>query len=123
VLFAAMGLIAAKAVLVLFTEGNAETAEPAVVLETLAGPDGAGMFRVANGQVALGGCACGTLLSRGRRLEVWSVASGESEDPVGRVEELRRLEDHLDNVLVTVPSCTARWLMGQIEDVHSCGWG
>jgi hypothetical protein len=26
-------------------------------------------------------------------------------------------------VLVTVPSCTARWLMGQIEDVHSCGWG
>jgi hypothetical protein len=51
------------------------------------------------------------------------VASGEGENPVGRVEELGRLEDHLDNVLVAVPSCTARWLMRQIEDIHSLEGG
>jgi hypothetical protein len=39
------------------------------------------------------------------------------------IEELGRLKDHFDNVLVTVPARTARGLVGQIEDVHSGAWG
>jgi hypothetical protein len=37
---------------------------------------------------------------------------------VGRIEELRSLEDHLYNMLVTMPTRTARRLVRKIEYVH-----
>ena len=39
-------------------------------------------------------------------------------DPVGRIEELRSLKNHLYDMLVTMPARTARCLVRKIEDVH-----
>jgi hypothetical protein len=42
------------------------------------------------------------------------------EDPMSRIEKLRRLENHLYDMLVTMPSSTARWFVRYVEYVH--GW-
>jgi hypothetical protein len=39
---------------------------------------------------------------------------------VSRVEKLSRLENHLYDMLVTMPSSTARWFVRYVEYVH--GW-
>lgn len=40
------------------------------------------------------------------------------EDPVSRIEKLRRLENHLYDMLVAMPSRTARWFVRYVEYVH-----
>ena len=74
-------------------------------------PDSRRMLLVSDGFVAP---LFGTL-STGCRCKVWL-----RENPVGSVEELGRLENHLYDMLVTMPSCTARWFVRYVEYVH--GW-
>lgn len=113
-LLAAVGLVGAEAVLELLTERNTEHTQPLVVVQTLTHPDSRRMLRIADRLVAV---LCGIALECRSRAKV----RGLTEDPVGRVQELRGFQNHLDNVLVTMPTRTARWFVRKIEDVHCCG--
>lgn len=109
------GVGATEAVLELLAEGHAQLAQPLVVAQTLSHPDGAGMPRIADGEVAV---LRGVAGKGGGGGEIWFVAGRGGQEPVGGIEQLGCLQDHLDDVLVTVPARAARRLMGQIEDVH-----
>lgn len=111
-----MGLLA-KAVTELETKGEAEKTEPAVVLKALAGPERTGVLRVANREVA-------THLGLGDRVR-GRAKGGEAvlrnrEHPVCCIEELGRLENHFDDMSVTMPARTARRIGMEKEDIH--GW-
>jgi hypothetical protein len=54
-------------------------------------------------------------LSTRSRCKVWF-----RENPVSSIEKLGRLENHLHDMLVTMPSSTARWFVRYVEYVH--GW-
>ena len=110
------GVGPSKAMAELLTEGHTELTEPLVVREALARPNGTWMLGIANGEVAVLGSIAGEC---GSGREVRCEASGSSQHPVGRVEELRGLENHFDDMFVTMPTRTARGAMRQIEDVHS----
>lgn len=48
------------------------------------------------------------------RLVLLEGGGGEvrgAENPVGRIEKLRRLQNHLYDMLVTMPTRTARWFV------------
>jgi len=67
------------------------------------------MFLVSDGFVTP---LLGTLSTRG------SCKVRFRENPVRRVEKLGRLKNHLYDMLVTMPSRTARWFVRYVEYVH-----
>ncbi len=110
-----MGLVLAKPVLELLTEGHSKLTEPLVVLETLAHPDRGRMLRIVDGTIAVVGRV--TCHRRGRA-KVWDSLVQGRKDPVGCIEKLRGFQNHFDHVFVAMPARTTRRLMRQIEDVH-----
>lgn len=106
----AMDLLGPKTEAVLGTQGEAQTAQPHIVVQARARPDGRRVVLVPNRLIAtLRDC----LTKRGR-----AEIRGLLYDPVRRIEKLRSLENHLDHVLVTMPTRTARRLVRKIEYVH-----
>ena len=41
-----------------------------------------------------------------------------TQDPVARVEQLARLEEHLDDMLVARPPRTFSWIRMKVKDIH-----
>jgi hypothetical protein len=113
VFFAAMGLVVSKTVLEFFTEGHAELAEPEIMFNTFADPDGAWVVSVSDREIAMLCCGVFAKGSSG-----WDAAA---ENPVGCIEKLSGLENHFDHVFVTMPSGTARWFVRKIKDIHFLG--
>jgi hypothetical protein len=107
-LLAAVRLLRTKPMTELNTEVDAECAEPLVVRQTLAHPNCARMFRIADGQVA---ALRRGALAEWRGCEVRLRASYNGQNPVRGVQKLRRLQNHLDNMLITVPARAARRLL------------
>jgi hypothetical protein len=102
VLLAAVLLRGSKAVLILLAEIGAEHTEPHIVIQALTSPDCRGVVLVLNRLIAP------------LRLVLLERCGGEirrAENPVGRVEKLCRLQNHLYNMLVTMPTRTARWFV------------
>lgn len=97
------------------TEGETEFTEPPIVLETGARPNGTGMLRVVDRHIA---AIMGPLGRRGGGVKVGLQAGRLGKNPVGRIEQLGRLQNHLNNMLVAVPPRAACCLVMQIEDIH-----
>lgn len=107
---ARMLLLRTEAKAILLAQGQAELAQPDIVVEAGTGPDGRRVLLVLNRQVA---ALLGALTLRGRT-EIWL----DLNNMMGRVEKLSGLKNHLDDMLVAMPARTARCLVTQIEDVH-----
>lgn len=107
----------AEPVTKLVAQSKPELTQPEIVLAALSCPDGAWMILIPDRLVAP--LPIAPPRSRG---EVWNGARRcrGCQDPMSRIEKLTGLEDHLDNMLITMPARTARRLMGQIEDIHLC---
>ena len=102
VLLAAVLLRGSKAVLILLAEIGAKHTEPHIVVKTLASPDCRGVVLILNRLIA----PLRLILLERSRGEI-----GRAKDPVGGVEKLRCLQNHLYNMLVTMPTRTARWFV------------
>lgn len=117
-LLTTMSLLGAEPMAELNTEIDAKCAEPLVVCQALTDPNRTRMFWIADGQVAV--LRRGTLAERrGSEVRLLATAySCDGQNPVRSIEQLRRLQNHLDNVLIAVPARTARRLLRKKEDVH-----
>ena len=80
------------------------------MVEAGASPDGRRVVLVPNREIA---ALLNTLALRSRaKIRI------HRNDPVGRIEKLRGLENHFDNMLITMPARTTRCLVRKIKDVH-----
>jgi hypothetical protein len=98
-----------EAVPVLCTQGHSQIRQPRVVLQTLPHPEGTRVARIPDRTVPELPIA-----PPGRSTEVRL----HIQDPMGRIQELRGLQDHLHHMLVTVPAGAAARLSRQEEYVH-----
>ena len=89
--------LAPEAVAILLRQIQAKETQPHVLINRLPCPDCRRMFRIPDRLVAPL-----TLLGFRSRREIRGA-----ENPVRRIQELRRLQNHLDNMLVTMPTRTA----------------
>lgn len=84
------------------------------MIQTCPSPDRRRMILIFDRAIAaLGDC----LATRG-----CAEIRGHVQDPVCGVQELRSFQNHLHDMLVTMPARTARCLVGKIEDVHRWGY-
>ena len=97
--------------MILCDEGFRECEEPTVVVQGCPDPDGAGMVPV-RGLVAAAAAA-----GQRSRLEEVVGTPGCCYMP-GRPQQLRRFEDHLDDVAVAVPLGGLRRIEREHEDIH-----
>lgn len=109
--FTGMLLIRTKAETILVAQRQAELAQPDIVVEAGTGPDGRRVLLILNREVA---ALLGALPLRSRG-EIGITL----DDVMSRVEKLGGLKNHLDDMLITMPTRTARCLVTEIEDIHA----
>jgi hypothetical protein len=87
------------------TELESQEAQPVIMLQTLPGPNCTRMIRIMDRKVA----ANPTAVQR-RRRKARKSPNRHLCTPMRRVEELGSLQNHLDDVLITMPTRTASWI-------------
>ena len=109
VLLAAVLLFFAEPVLILLAEIRAEHTQPHIMIKALAHPDRTWVILVLNRLIA----TLRQALPKRRRREIWNT-----ETPMRRVKKLCRFQNHLHNMLITMPTRTARWFVRKVEYIH-----
>jgi len=116
VLLATVPLLLAKPVFILLAQIRPEHTQPHIMVQALASPNRGRVVLVLNRTITTLLC----VLSVGRSQKVRAFWAGQ--EPMRRIQELGRLQNHLYDMLVTVPARTTRRLVRQIKDIHSsCG--
>ena len=110
-LLTAVTLLRAKTIPVFLTQIRAKHAQPHVMLQALAHPNRTRVVLVLYRTIT----PLGNVLPKGRSPEIRRPL----QEPMRGIQQLRRLQNHLHHMLVTVPARTTRWLVREIKDVHS----